>query len=707
MLRQIPLTIKMLIATVIVGIVTWAFLDPLQTHTIRESFQAQLEERLHEDADENRLLFERYLQLFQQNLKIIISQKEFYNYIERTGKPDWASNPWRPDRIKYSYGTPPKWLPGPLVLRSFSHFHYAILLDHDWKTREIYKTLLAEPPDSLLEPSLYFRQLHRHHNILTDINGVLYLLTAETVHNAEGNDEATLMFATPLDNEFLYESQEKSHLVAIAGGEDPYILASNDTEHLPSGMPLRLLKGKYLFISERLIDYEPSSLSVKLVSFIPQNQYESLSLSILTKERRNRILTALLLIISFSLIMVWITKRVQNLTKNVVDFSEKKLDLRHIGQYPGDELKVLDDRFHKLTEEIEISHASLREQADILRKERDRAQNYLDIAGSIILALDIEGKITLMNKKGCAVLGYSELEVIGKDFADTFIAAGDRKMTDGLLSDLMEDVGSRHVSYETHALTSSGEERIILWYSTALRNESGEVTGILSSGEDITERKQLEKSIIEAEERERQRIGHDLHDGLGQLLTGIAFKTRGLERKLESEGIEGAETAADITHLVDEAKKQVKSLSKGLSPVEMDNEGLMTALEDLASYTQDTFGIPCEFRCSSPVSLQNKTAVTQMYRIAQEALTNAVTHGAPDRIEIALSAQDNKITMTIKDNGIGIPGDLSHSHGMGLKIMRYRASIINASLDIRPGSERGTVVICTFSDSDRSHSEPS
>jgi PAS domain S-box-containing protein len=230
------------------------------------------------------------------------------------------------------------------------------------------------------------------------------------------------------------------------------------------------------------------------------------------------------------------------------------------------------------------------------------------------------------------------------------------------------------------------------WYSvSAYSSEKGYFASVF---DDITEEKEVEKSLMEVEERERRRIGHDLHDGLGQLLTGLAFKVRGLGLTLEKSSLPEAEDAADISVLIDEAKEQVSLLARGLSPVAMDEEGLMLSFEMLSSYTAKMFGIPCFLRCEEPVLVNDKTAITQLYRITQEAVTNAVKHAKPDTIEISLAKEDDKIIITIKDDGIGIPEKIDKKGSMGLKIMRYRASIVNASLDIQKGINSGTIVTC-------------
>jgi signal transduction histidine kinase len=215
---------------------------------------------------------------------------------------------------------------------------------------------------------------------------------------------------------------------------------------------------------------------------------------------------------------------------------------------------------------------------------------------------------------------------------------------------------------------------------------------------EIAERKQLEKMLLEIREHERRRIGYDLHDNLGQQLTAISFKTQALENMLRKRIVPEAEDAARITSLVEMSKAQVKSLSTGLSPMlAKDEYCLMTAMVELASNSEKLFSIPCFVRCSDAVPINNENVLIHLYRIAQEAITNAARHAKPDKIEISLVKKQNELIMTIKDDGTGIAAP-NQRNGMGLDIMRHRADIINASLDIRPDINKGTVVTCAFSD---------
>jgi signal transduction histidine kinase len=260
-------------------------------------------------------------------------------------------------------------------------------------------------------------------------------------------------------------------------------------------------------------------------------------------------------------------------------------------------------------------------------------------------------------------------------------------------------IGSGNLDYKvgTDAQDEIGQLSRIIDYMI------GNLKTITASRDDlnkeIAERKHLEKMLLEIREHERRRIGHDLHDNLGQQLTAISFKTQALENMLRKKMVSEAEDAARITSLVEMSKAQVKSLSTGLSPMlAKDEYCLITAMVELASNSEKLFSIPCVVKCNDAVPINNENALIHLYRIAQEAITNAARHARPSKIEISLVKKRNDLVMTIKDNGAGISVPAQRT-GMGLDIMRHRADIINASLDIRPDSDRGTVVTCTFRDS--------
>ncbi len=220
---------------------------------------------------------------------------------------------------------------------------------------------------------------------------------------------------------------------------------------------------------------------------------------------------------------------------------------------------------------------------------------------------------------------------------------------------------------------------------------------VLEMGIDITERRKLEKEVLRISASEQQRIGRDLHDSLGQLLTGISFMSELLGRKLADKSVSEAAQAVEISKHVKQALRQVRSLARGLCPVDLEAGGLTRSLQELASSVGDLFGVSCLFQCDGSVIVDDVAVATHVYRIAQEAVNNAIKHGQAKHVWISLTAdEDNKTVLKIEDDGIGLPENLDSSEGMGLYIIRYRAGMIGGSLDIHRRFDNGMIVRCSF-----------
>jgi len=159
---------------------------------------------------------------------------------------------------------------------------------------------------------------------------------------------------------------------------------------------------------------------------------------------------------------------------------------------------------------------------------------------------------------------------------------------------------------------------------------------------------------------------------------------------------EAAAGAAEISSLVNEAMSQTRVLAKGLHPVDLDAQSLMSALQELASTTQHLFGVNCSFECNKPVAVADTTVAVNLYRIAQEAVTNAIKHGKAQNVRIALASAGGQSVLTVKNDGLDFEPAHQKGGGMGLNIMRYRAEIINGAIDIRKGASGGTEVTCTL-----------
>src|SRR5277367_2297067 len=329
-----------------------------------------------------------------------------------------------------------------------------------------------------------------------------------------------------------------------------------------------------------------------------------------------------------------------------------------------------------------------------LQEERNFVSAILDTVGALVVVLDEDGRILRFNPACEIMTGYSKEEVQGKCIWDLFLlpeeASRFRAIFEMLRTDLLPQ------DYQSCWMTRHGDQRLIAWTSTLLPGSGDTSNYIIATGIDITERKHLEKAILDISAREQRRIGQDLHDGLGQHLTGIAFMAKVHETKLAEQNKSEADEAAKIVKLVNEAIHKSRELARGLLPVVSDSHGLMSALQLWAAEVEDLFGVSCHFRCESPVLIHDDSMATHLYHIAQEAVNNAIKHGGPRKVLIQLSAEQGWGTLLIKDDGKGIAENPSSTQGMGLHIMNYRAGVFGGTLEARRDISHGTVVSCIF-----------
>jgi PAS domain S-box-containing protein len=219
---------------------------------------------------------------------------------------------------------------------------------------------------------------------------------------------------------------------------------------------------------------------------------------------------------------------------------------------------------------------------------------------------------------------------------------------------------------------------------------------LIGTLQDITERKELEREILEISEREQRRIGQDLHDGLGQRLTAIEFMCESLRSDLALAQPESEKQAAQLCRYLRETIAQTRSLARGLAPFKVESGGLEGALTELAQTTSALSGVKCCVKCSSPEPLKNSEAAAHLYRIAQEAVNNAVKHGQPGEVIIHLSRRNGMVRLQVTDDGKGLPKTGTQGAGMGLHIMKHRAGTIGANLEVASKPGKGVTVTCTL-----------
>jgi len=211
--------------------------------------------------------------------------------------------------------------------------------------------------------------------------------------------------------------------------------------------------------------------------------------------------------------------------------------------------------------------------------------------------------------------------------------------------------------------------------------------------QDVTERRSLESALLDVSDREQQRFGAELHDGLGQELTGISLMLQGLSQQVEKFHPELAEPLFRISHLFSQAIGSARALAHGLAPVSTGRRGLEAALRILADRSTEAYGVRVSFRSEGDEPLRlGETAGNHLYRIAQEALSNAVRHGRAAQVDIGLDIRPGRVTLTVADDGCGIPPAMRDSQGLGLRSMEYRARSVDGSIAVTLREGGGTVV---------------
>jgi two-component system sensor histidine kinase UhpB len=325
-----------------------------------------------------------------------------------------------------------------------------------------------------------------------------------------------------------------------------------------------------------------------------------------------------------------------------------------------------------------------------LARNEERLRAILEAEPECVKVVDGAGVVRLINPAGLALLGAEDVDrVLDRPAAD-FIVPEYRKSFRSLHKLAMAGK-SGMLEIEVEGL--DGRRRYVESHVAPLRDGKGAVTSALTVERDVTERHQLAGEIIEASNREQERIGHDLHDGLGQELTGIALLLTGLLGRLDRPTPELRAELADILELVNGALRNTRSLARGLSPVAVERGGLALALRALVSQAGARTGLSMSFtaRGWQDDRLDPANAL-QLYRIAQESLNNALRHADSRHIVMTLTMSRAGARLRIADDGRGIAAEASPEAGLGLKIMAYRAGMIGAELKIEPRTGGGTVV---------------
>jgi PAS domain S-box-containing protein len=332
------------------------------------------------------------------------------------------------------------------------------------------------------------------------------------------------------------------------------------------------------------------------------------------------------------------------------------------------------------------------ERATELQHTEDQIRAILDATADAVVTIDTLGRIATFNRAAERIFGYSANELIGESVA--------------VLIPPEERVGYSEKPTATRYYVSRLIGRS---HEMSARRKDGKVFPILLSvnsvegrdlfvavARDMTEHKALQQEIIDVATLEQRRIGQELHDGTQQELTGLGLLALSLSESLSRTGaVAASQVAGRVARGIELCNQQVRSLARGMVPVPIDREGLMSALAELARQTTEMHALPCSFQCPTPVEIENDNEATHLYRIAQEAVTNATRHSKASAIWIHLEQSEGQLTLEVHDNGIGLPSIRMSGKGVGLRLMEHRCAMIGGTFSARVKPDGGTCIVCS------------
>ncbi len=339
-----------------------------------------------------------------------------------------------------------------------------------------------------------------------------------------------------------------------------------------------------------------------------------------------------------------------------------------------------------------IEMAIHRNRMEIQIKEKEELLSVtLKSISDAVIGADLEGTIISWNQGAANIFGYELYEVIGKNLSILIPSSLPNEIPEKLDAIIRDEILDH---YDTVRQNKKGNLLNISIKISPIKNIYGKLTGISLIANDISEKKRMEREILKISENESRRIGIDLHDNLGQHLTGLMFQLKILENSLLKKSIDQeAKMAHDITMSTKEAVVLTRNLAKNLINVNIERQGLSTAIAELVSFYTDLYDIEFFYEQNDTIDQQvnDTTIINQLYHIVQESLTNSIKYSNASKIEVILTVDEFEIYMKISDNG---NGNVGQGKGFGLNILKYRTNVINGNISIIGNINKGTVIEC-------------
>lgn len=309
-----------------------------------------------------------------------------------------------------------------------------------------------------------------------------------------------------------------------------------------------------------------------------------------------------------------------------------------------------------------------------------------------VISTGLNGTIETWNPAAERLFGYSAQEAKGSHIELLYFPE-DRWMINGVVLEPLCIGGSHEVALRNR--TQSGAEVYIDLRLSFLRDEAGEPVGVIGCSNDITEKRGLQEQLLRTAGLEQRRIGQELHDVIGQELLGLGYLAQSLASSLVESQPAAAGEADRIVQGLERTLGKVRSLSKGLIPVTVTGAGLTQSLREMVEQIDGLEGVACSVSSAPGMQIGDDAIATQLYRIAQESVTNALKHGRAKEIDVSLEQDEGFLNLRIRDNGVGLHSS-SSSPGVGRQIMAFRAELIGGTLMVAEPVEGGTLVTCTL-----------
>jgi PAS domain S-box-containing protein len=329
---------------------------------------------------------------------------------------------------------------------------------------------------------------------------------------------------------------------------------------------------------------------------------------------------------------------------------------------------------------------------EALRASETRLRAIVDTEPECVKVVHADGELLEMNAAGLAMLEADSVDAVNKHGLLNFVCSEHRVAFSALHRRVIEGESG---TLEFAVVGIKGTRRWLHTHAVPMRDATAAATKLLAITRDITEQKHLGLALVEASNREQRRLGHELHDGLGQDLTGISMLTAALASSAAKAGLSIADELVRLGTMTRQAIDTCRVIARGLSPVSEATGGVAHALRNMVELQRDAYGADVQFEAvtAAPIRLQAH-AQDHLYRIAQEAVTNARKHARANVVKVTLIVQRTLVRLEILDDGVGFVPDFAKSTGMGLKIMQYRAAAIGALLSIAPDKRGGTLLAC-------------